>query len=182
MRDITISKTDFDDASALPVSMPVAQYDASNKNLFEQKKINGIMSSGDIAFSIDCRHKCVAKNDEDESFYRIYSILQSLKDPTISRKFIDESFYLLRIADYSHQAMSAGFTDFVPLVFINGCKIQQRHVGMLKVYATRECYILIDKEHTNGYINGLLKKNIRIIISFKRNIEKKIRKRSYIRK
>lgn len=168
MENIFLTKDRFDDASSLPITMHFAQYNSGALSVFDisgnTKEITGTIADKMVAFSIDCRHKCIKESAEDASFASIIKILKNLKDPTIGRNFISRSFYILDIDDYSHQAMTAGFTDFVPMVFINGYKVQQRHVGLLKVYTTRHCYILIDKTSISDWVDKQSSLDINIII------------------
>jgi len=95
------------------------------------------------------------------SYSELKYILTKLLYPTVSRTYLTENFYIYEIPDYSNQAMTPGYVDFVPLVYYAGKKIPQKYIGTIRSYTKKVVYLLISKE-----IDEVID-DIDIIISYK---------------
>lgn len=154
-----------------PVILNLTQY---NNDIFYSNNTlnqNGDIGNNYMRYSIDCKHKCLNINSENDSFKFILTSLLNRRAADIRRDFLIEKFYIIEIPDYSNQSMSAFYRDFVIQIFKeNGKKVLQKDIGIIKCYNTKKAYILIDKT-TETEITSDNIKNIRIKVLFKNNIE-----------
>lgn len=158
-----------EESSHFPEFIRYFQYNPKSPNPYDGSKNskNGSIGNGAYAYLVDCMHKCLANADEPDGFKKLIDTLRTYRSPLISRDFIFNYFYIVEIPDFSHEAMTQGYNDFVVYLFNpNGSKIPQRFIGLIKEYSSRRCFILIDKTYKSG-----LNVTFKIIVEFKRNFE-----------
>ena len=70
----------------------------------------------------------------------------------ITKRELLETFYVYRIADYAHQSLSAGFSDFIPYCYdSNGYKLPQYKLAIIKKLIIFNFYLL--KNYSNAQID-----------------------------
>ena len=185
MRDILLTGDQITiGSSQLPIIIRMGQYDrniATNgdtTNSFYKAVGSGNMGSigsGNFDFGIDCRHYPLVPDEETAAFKNINNKLSSSIYPTFSRSFFENNFIILTIPDYGQNSMSPFYRDFVPHVYINGLKVWQKYVGMIRHYSQKLAFILIDKNVNNlnktSIATGTNGDSVVIRVCFKNNIE-----------
>ena len=157
-------------------------YDINNTNrkdidiISRRKRQSGNMAGkkdiGFFDFTMDFTCAPITIGGSDDPFMDINKILELKTSPTFTNSYFAKNFILLEITDYGHQAMSPGFRDFVPQVFVNGKKIWQKYIGIIRQYSKHSAYLVISKNNNLG-LTEITKENVKIRIVFKNNIEDK---------
>lgn len=148
--------------SSLPIIIQLVQTTFNTTTLVPHQN-PGTIGNQNMAFVIDLPTRPNTLNQEiatiDDkqiicpSFNKIQNVINQYKLLKFSRKEFHDLFYIYEIPDYSNQALSPGFLDFIPMVFTKNDdnttynKILQQNIGILRSYHNKKAYILIDK-HT----------------------------------
>jgi hypothetical protein len=99
-------------------------------------------------------------NCDTDNFAILKNICTNMRDPTISKDWIFNNFYVFEIPDYGNQSMSKTFVDFVPQCFYDPehldapttcVKIKSSYIGMIRSYTQKTAYVLIDKSKYTAY-------------------------------
>lgn len=146
--------------------------DSENNILKKRQNQAGTIGKGYYDFTMDFTCRPIDPGSDEDCFYNINKSLEQLTLPTFSRSyFLDNRYIILQITDYGHQAMSPGFRDFVPMVFVDGKKIWQKYIGIIRQYSQRKAFIVIHPDNNLKDIANLKSAPIEIKIFFKNNIE-----------
>lgn len=146
--------------------------DSENNILKKRQNQAGTIGKGYYDFTMDFTCRPIDPGSDEDCFYNINKSLEQLTLPTFSRSyFLDNRYIILQITDYGHQAMSPGFRDFVPMVFVDGQKIWQKYIGIIRQYSQRKAFIVIHPDNNLKDIANLKSAPLEIKIFFKNNIE-----------
>lgn len=109
----------------------------------------GTAGNNRYAFLLDFKHTSISSS-ETESFTELNERCTRDNGAVISREYLFSKFFVLKLpADYGQQAMTAGYSDFVPSVFVStddgNVKIPSRYIGILKHISSNAAYLIIDK-------------------------------------
>lgn len=148
---------------------------SSSSNIIERRKAQaGTLGNSFYDFTMDFTCAPIEICKDNDPFKEINIILQNQTSPTFTRNYFLKNYIVLEIQDYGHQSMSPGFRDFVPWVFIDGKKIWQKYVGMIRQYSKRKAYLIINKNNNLSETFTLSDDDeIKIRCVFKNNIEDK---------
>lgn len=143
----------------------------------KRKRQSGNMAGNNIGFfdfTMDFTCAPITIGGSDDPFMDINKILELKTSPTFTDSYFTKNFILLEITDYGHQAMSPGFRDFIPQVFVDGKKIWQKYIGIIRQYSKHSAYLVISKKN-NLKLTEIDKEenDVKIRIVFKNNIEDK---------
>ena len=140
--------------TTLPVVLQFIQGAVTSKSKFT----SGTIGNLNYAFAIELPEMESYNKKLCPGFSMISKIMETYKVLKFSRDELLEKFYIIEIPDFSNQALTPGFLDFIPFVFIGKDKIYQNHIGMIRSYYSKQAYILIDKQAK--FINNNLMKPI----------------------
>jgi len=188
MKNIFIKKTSYDGVASLPPIIKLTQYSSKLAVSYVENISNikgydrvGNIGNGYFDFSLDFFHPSEEINNlvADESngiklpqnINFINKLITNTKFPILRKtEDIDNRFYVIEIPDYGCQSMSPFYRDFVPQVYVNGYKVWQLYIGMIRQYSTKKAFICIDKNSNVAQLSGT-NDEIIIRICFKNNIE-----------
>lgn len=153
--------------SSLPFIIPITQ------TVYGDLKTNngiGTIGNNNFCFSFE-----FPVDDADAPNIKKYrDVINEFVLLKFSKTELFNDFYIYKIPDYSNQALTPGFLDFIPFVMVgddtNGySKILQNHVAILRSYYTKQAYILIDKKASIAGIEPYTTlSTINILFKFKR--------------
>jgi hypothetical protein len=85
----------------------------------------------------------------------------------LSKEYIFENSYVYEINDFGANALSASLEDFVPFCYrsVDGYKVKQRDIVLIKNFTNKTTYILIPK---NVFLEADTNFNLDIIIEFRK--------------
>lgn len=126
--------------SSLPVYLQIVQ-----NTVRDYEQALGTIGNNNYAYTIELPDKNTPSNVTTSGIEKLKTILESYKVLKISRKDLFEDFYIYPIVDYGNQSMTKGILDFIPICFKDGKKIWQNHIGLIRAYASKKAYIIIDK-------------------------------------
>ncbi len=126
--------------SSLPVYLQIVQ-----NTVRDYEQALGTIGNNNYAYTIELPDKNTPSNVTTSGIEKLKTILESYKVLKISRKDLFEDFYIYPIIDYGNQSMTKGILDFIPICFKDGKKIWQNHIGLIRAYASKKAYIIIDK-------------------------------------
>lgn len=127
-------------SSSLPVYLQIVQ-----NTVRDYEQALGTIGNNNYAYTIELPDKNTTSNVTTSGIEKLKTILESYKVLKISRKDLFEDFYIYPIVDYGNQSMTKGILDFIPICFKDGKKIWQNHIGLIRAYASKKAYIIIDK-------------------------------------
>ena len=127
-------------SSSLPVYLQIVQ-----NTVRDYEQALGTIGNNNYAYTIELPDKNTPSNVTTSGIEKLKTILESYKVLKISRKDLFEDFYIYPIVDYGNQSMTKGILDFIPICFKDGKKIWQNHIGLIRAYASKKAYIIIDK-------------------------------------
>ena len=127
-------------SSSLPVYLQIVQ-----NTVRDYEQALGTIGNNNYAYTIELPDKNTPSNVTTSGIEKLKTILESYKVLKISRKDLFEDFYIYPIIDYGNQSMTKGILDFIPICFKDGKKIWQNHIGLIRAYASKKAYIIIDK-------------------------------------
>lgn len=127
-------------SSSLPVYLQIVQ-----NTVRDYDQALGTIGNNNYAYTIELPDKNTPSNVTTSGIEKLKTILESYKVLKISRKDLFEDFYIYPIVDYGNQSMTKGILDFIPICFKDGKKIWQNHIGLIRAYASKKAYIIIDK-------------------------------------
>lgn len=163
---------------SLPAIIRLVQNSERNlgneETIIEKRKNQaGTIGNNYFDFSMDFTCAPIQIGSGNDPFKDINNILQNKALPTFTREYFMK-YIVLEIPDFGHQAMSLGFRDFVPHIYINGLKLWQKYVGIIRQYSKKVAYIIIPEINNLGITKDkLTKDSIKIRIIYKNNIEDK---------
>jgi len=138
----------------------------------------GTIGNYSYAFTIEVPN--VNPNNLSTNFKTLYNMMTGARTIKISRRELFDKFYIFKLPDFGNQTMSIGMLDFVPFCYINGYKIGQDKIGMIRSFNTKEVYLIFDKRDSDnadfasfGYYtrhNGIIDKTklLTVYINYKR--------------
>lgn len=126
--------------SSLPVYLQIVQ-----NTVHDYEQALGTIGNNNYAYTIELPDENTPSNVTTSGIEKLKTILESYKVLKISRKDLFEDFYIYPIVDYGNQSMTKGILDFIPICFKDGKKIWQNHIGLIRAYASKKAYIIIDK-------------------------------------
>lgn len=135
--------------SSLPFFIKLNQY-GTTMNQTVIGVTNGRMGNNNFDFSVDMYtiDGSVLSTNLKWLHETIFRDTSSNINITLTKKDIFERFIVLEIADFGSQSMSAFFRNFLPQIFLNGLKIWQKDIAIIKHYSKKIAYILIDRNNT----------------------------------
>lgn len=191
MKSIFLKKTSYDSDPSLPPIIKLTQYNSalaqayvSNISSVDSYSRVGNIGNGYFDFSFDFYHP-EAENSSiipstsinpkpANNIAYINNIITNKKFPILRKKEdILDRFFVIEISDYGCQAMSPFYRDFVPQVYVNGYKIWQMYIGMIRQYSNKKAFICIDKNAIKDGGPTAIVNEIIVRICFKNNIENK---------
>lgn len=163
--------------SSLPALIKFNQF-ASNTTL-STFTFDGSFGNSFMDFTADFTCAPIKPGSDDDVFKEMNNIILNRKNPIFKNSYFTK-FILIQIPDYSAQALSSGFSDFIPQVFYkveekdgdytytDYRKIFQKNIGIMKQYSSRKAWIVIQKDEK---YEG---KDLLVRIVFKTNVENKM--------
>lgn len=127
-------------SSSLPVYLQIVQ-----NTVLRYEDALGTIGNNNYAYTIELPDVNTPSSVTTPGIEKLKIILNDYKVLKISRKDLFEDFYIYPIVDYGNQSMTKGILDFIPICFNNGKKIWQNHIGLIRAYASKKAYIIIDK-------------------------------------
>lgn len=127
-------------SSSLPVYLQIVQ-----NTVRDYEQALGTIGNNNYAYTIELPDVNTPSSVTTPGIEKLKTILESYKILKISRKDLFEDFYIYPIVDYGNQSMTKGILDFIPICFKDGKKIWQNHIGLIRAYASKKAYIIIDK-------------------------------------
>lgn len=85
------------------------------------------------------------------NFATVYDMMWNYSKPKITKEELARLFYIYEISDYGNQAASFNNYDFMVKFFINGYKIRQDHIGLLRCYTSKKAFVLLDRAYLESY-------------------------------
>lgn len=147
--------------AGLPLSIICNQYGinadtGSNSDTYVQA---GTIGNLNLAYSIEIpnmgvRHITPQTADPfmTTNFASVKTTLNSYNTPIFARSFLINNFYIIKISDFGNQSLSFDSFDFFVKVYCEGRKIPQFRVGLIRRFASKEAFILIDKRGLPGSV------------------------------
>lgn len=126
--------------SSLPIYLQIVQ-----NTVLSYRDALGTIGNNNYAYTIELPDINTPSNVKTSGIEKLKTILNDYKVLKISRKDLFEDFYIYPIVDYGNQSMTKGILDFIPICFKDGKKIWQNHIGLIRAYASKKAYIIIDK-------------------------------------
>lgn len=127
-------------SSSLPVYLQIVQ-----NTVLRYEDALGTIGNNNYAYTIELPDVNTPSSVTTPGIEKLKIILNDYKVLKISRKDLFKDFYIYPIVDYGNQSMTKGILDFIPICFNNGKKIWQNHIGLIRAYASKKAYIIIDK-------------------------------------
>lgn len=127
-------------SSSLPVYLQIVQ-----NTVLRYEDALGTIGNNNYAYTIELPDINTPSKVTTSGIEKLKIILNDYKVLKISRKDLFEDFYIYPIVDYGNQSMTKGILDFIPICFKDGKKIWQNHIGLIRAYASKKAYIIIDK-------------------------------------
>ena len=140
--------------AGLPLSIICNQYginadNSSNVNTYIQA---GTIGNLNLAYSIEIPNSGIRRITSQTAdpfmttnFASVKTTLNSYNMPIFARSFLINNFYIIKISDFGNQSLSFDSFDFFVKVYYEGRKIPQFRVGLIRRFASKEAFILIDK-------------------------------------
>lgn len=150
MRNLILKNNEINTGSnSLPVIIRLLQHDDNNFEAVKdvRNRVSGSIGNGFMDFTMDFTCAPIKLGSDADPFSEINNILLNKKHPTFSGEYFKKNYYIIEIPDYSHQSMSYGYRDFVPHIYIEGKKLWQKYVGLIKQYSKRTAWIVIAKKN-----------------------------------
>lgn len=147
--------------AGLPLSIICNQYgiNADNGSNFNTYVQAGTIGNLNLAYSIEIpnsgsRHitSQIADPFMTTNFASVKTTLNSYNTPIFARSFLINNFYIIKISDFGNQSLSFDSFDFFVKVYYEGRKIPQFRVGLIRRFASKEAFILIDKRGLPGSV------------------------------
>lgn len=157
---VFITKENAENAG-LPLSIICNQYgiNAVNGSNFDTYVQAGTIGNLNLAYSIEIpnsgvRHITSQTADPfmTTNFASVKTTLNSYNTPIFARSFLINNFYIIKISDFGNQSLSFDSFDFFVKVYYEGRKIPQFRVGLIRRFASKEAFILIDKRGLPGSV------------------------------
>lgn len=149
------------ETAGLPLSIICNQFginsvNNSNTSTYIQA---GTIGNLNLAYSIEIpnsgiRHITQQTADPfmTTNFASVKTTLNSYNTPIFARSFLINNFYIIKISDFGNQSLSFDSFDFFVKVYYEGRKIPQFRVGLIRRFASKEAFILIDKRGLPGSV------------------------------
>lgn len=147
--------------AGLPLSIICNQYginadNSSNVNTYIQA---GTIGNLNLAYSIEIPNSGIRRITPQTAdpfmttnFAGVKTTLNSYNTPIFARSFLINNFYIIKISDFGNQSLSFDSFDFFVKVYYEGRKIPQFRVGLIRRFASKEAFILIDKRGLPGSV------------------------------
>ena len=147
--------------AGLPLSIICNQYginadNSSNVNTYIQA---GTIGNLNLAYSIEIPNSGIRRITPQTAdpfmttnFASVKTTLNSYNMPIFARSFLINNFYIIKISDFGNQSLSFDSFDFFVKVYYEGRKIPQFRVGLIRRFASKEAFILIDKRGLPGSV------------------------------
>lgn len=147
--------------AGLPLSIICNQYginadNSSNVNTYIQA---GTIGNLNLAYSIEIPNSGIRRITSQTAdpfmttnFASVKTTLNSYNMPIFARSFLINNFYIIKISDFGNQSLSFDSFDFFVKVYYEGRKIPQFRVGLIRRFASKEAFILIDKRGLPGSV------------------------------
>ena len=147
--------------AGLPLSIICNQYginadSGSNNDTYVQA---GTIGNLNLAYSIEIPNsgiRSITSQTADPfmttNFTSVKTTLNSYNMPIFARSFLINNFYIIKISDFGNQSLSFDSFDFFVKVYYEGRKIPQFRVGLIRRFASKEAFILIDKRGLPGSV------------------------------
>ena len=157
---VFITKENAENAG-LPLSIICNQYginadNGSNDDTYVQA---GTIGNLNLAYSIEIPNSGIRQITSQTAdplmttnFASVKTTLNSYNMPIFARSFLINNFYIIKISDFGNQSLSFDSFDFFVKVYYEGRKIPQFRVGLIRRFASKEAFILIDKRGLPGSI------------------------------
>lgn len=164
---VFITKENAENAG-LPLSIICNQYgiNADNSSNFSTYVQAGTIGNLNLAYSIEIpnsgvRHITSQTADPfmTTNFASVRTTLNSYNTPIFARSFLINNFYIIKISDFGNQSLSFDSFDFFVKVYYEGRKIPQFRIGLIRRFASKEAFILIDKQGLLGSVVGSITKD-----------------------
>ena len=140
--------------AGLPLSIICNQYgiNADNGSNFNTYVQAGTIGNLNLAYSIEIPNSGIRRITPQTAdpfmttnFASVKTTLNSYNTPIFARSFLINNFYIIKISDFGNQSLSFDSFDFFVKVYYEGRKIPQFRVGLIRRFASKEAFILIDK-------------------------------------
>lgn len=147
--------------AGLPLSIICNQYgiNADNGSNFNTYVQAGTIGNLNLAYSIEIPNsgiRSITPQTADPfmttNFASVKTTLNSYNTPIFARSFLINNFYIIKISDFGNQSLSFDSFDFFVKVYYEGRKIPQFRVGLIRRFASKEAFILIDKRGLPGSV------------------------------
>jgi hypothetical protein len=79
------------------------------------------------------------------NFLALYSALESSGSKSVSVTELKNKFIAIPIPDFGSESLSPAMGDFVPYVYHNGYKIDQKRIAVIRSFAAKKAVVLIDR-------------------------------------
>lgn len=147
--------------AGLPLSIIWNQYginavSSSNSDNYVQA---GTIGNLNLAYSIEIPNSGIRRITSQTAdpfmttnFASVKTTLNSYHTPIFARSFLINNFYNIKISDFGNQSLSFDSFDFFVKVYYEGRKIPQFRVGLIRRFASKEAFILIDKRGLPGSV------------------------------
>lgn len=154
--------------AGLPLSIICNQYgiNADNGSNFNTYVQAGTIGNLNLAYSIEIPNsgiRSITPQTADPfmttNFASVKTTLNSYNTPIFARSFLINNFYIIKISDFGNQSLSFDSFDFFVKVYYEGRKIPQFRVGLIRRFASKEAFILIDKQGLLGSVVGSITKD-----------------------
>lgn len=163
MKSNYLVKNGGDSTNSLPPIIRMLQYNdnwfKSNSNIkndLVNRKIEtpGYIGNGYLDMCADFTCAPIIPGSDEDEFKAINNVLLTTKYPTFRKEIFDKDYLIFETVDYGHQSMTMNYMDFVPQVFVNGQKIWQKYIGLIRVYSSKKAWVIIKKSnniHNSDY-------------------------------
>lgn len=157
---VFITKENAENAG-LPLSIICNQYgiNADNSSNFSTYVQAGTIGNLNLAYSIEIPNSGIRRITQQTAdpfmttnFASVKTTLNSYNTPIFARSFLINNFYIIKISDFGNQSLSFDSFDFFVKVYYEGRKIPQFRVGLIRRFASKEAFILIDKRGLPGSV------------------------------
>lgn len=147
--------------AGLPLSIICNQYginavSSSNSDSYVQA---GTIGNLNLAYSIEIPNSGIRRITSQTAdpfmttnFASVKTTLNWYNTPIFARSFLINNFYIIKISDFGNQSLSFDSFDFFVKVYYEGRKIPQFRVGLIRRFASKEAFILIDKRGLPGSV------------------------------
>lgn len=154
--------------AGLPLSIICNQYGInavsnSNSDSYVQA---GTIGNLNLAYSIEIPNSGIRRITSQTAdpfmttnFASVKTTLNSYNMPIFARSFLINNFYIIKISDFGNQSLSFDSFDFFVKVYYEGRKIPQFRIGLIRRFASKEAFILIDKQGLLGSVVGSITKD-----------------------